>query len=101
MNALNRVLVATSVGALMTPILYFYAGFADGVSHNSDMMRMFFPYGMAIETDTNWKTVGTLLIFTQFSLYAVLLTMVRPKRWKVVALALIVLIHAAAVAGLR
>jgi hypothetical protein len=98
-SRMNRVLVAVAVGALATPILLFYAGFGDALSHRGDMIVTFFPYAAAMSSRSG--TAEVILTYLQLPLYAFLLTVVRPTIWKLVVLVLIILVHVAAVAGLH
>ena len=96
---MNQVLVAVAVAALATPVLLFYAGFGDSMSHRGDMIVTFFPYAAAVQSRS--ETAELLLTYLQFPLYAFLLTVVRPKHWKLLVLVLIILVHFAAVSGQR
>ena len=98
-SRMNRILVAVAIGALATPLLLYYAAFGDSMSHRSDMIIAFFPYAAAVSNRSS--TAEVLLTYLQLPLYAVLLTVVRPKLWKVVVLVLILLAHAAVASGLQ
>ena len=98
-SRMNRVLVAVAVGALATPVLLFYAGFGDAVSHRGDMIVTFFPYAAAVRSRSG--TAEVLLTYLQLPLYASLLTVVRPKFWKLVVLVLIIVVHVAAAVGVQ
>ena len=41
----------------------------------------------------SWDSLGLLIALLQFPLYAVIITVVKGMRWKVVALVLVVVIH--------
>ncbi|HSE24855.1 MAG TPA: hypothetical protein VLB68_24550 [Pyrinomonadaceae bacterium] len=89
------VLIVSLIGStVMGVVLLFLAAMGDGMSHNSRSMYTLFPYGTILSMRTSWENLGTVLLFIQFPLYALILNLVRPLGWKAIALVLIIAIHA-------
>jgi hypothetical protein len=81
------------VSAVLGFVLMVLAAMGDGMSHNSKSMYTLFPYGTIVSMRTSWENLGTVLLFIQFPLYALIVNLVRPLRWKAIALVLIIAIH--------
>ena len=86
-------IVSLIVSAVIGVALIVLAAMGDGMSHNSRSMYTLFPYGTIVSIRTPWNTLGTVLLFIQFPLYALILNLVRPLGWKAIALVLIIAIH--------
>jgi len=86
-------IVSLVVSAVMGVVLIVLAAMGDGMSHNSKSMYTLFPYGTIVSMRTPWSTLGTVLLFIQFPIYALILNLVRPLGWKAFALVLIIAIH--------
>jgi hypothetical protein len=86
-------IVSLIVSAVLGFVLMVLAAMGDGMSHNSKSMYTLFPYGTIVSMRTSWENLGTVLLFIQFPLYALIVNLVRPLRWKAIALVLIIAIH--------
>ena len=95
-------IVSLIVSAILGVVLIVLAAMFDGMSHSSKSMYTLFPYGTSVVMRTRWSSIGLVLLVIQFPLYALILNLVRPLRWKALALVLIVAIHVLAVVlGMR
>ena len=90
-------IVSLIVSAILSVVLIVLAAMFDGMSHSSKSMYTLFPYGTSVVMRTPWSSIGMILLVIQFPLYALILNLVRPLRWKAVALVLIIAIHVLAV----
>lgn len=90
-------IISLIVSAILGVVLIVLAAMSDGMTHSSKSMYTLFPYGTSVTMRTSWSSIGTLLLLIQFPLYALILNLVRPLRWKAVALVLIIAIHVLAV----
>ena len=99
---MNRIFVALIISVVSTGILFIMAAMSGGVCHCMDAMFNLFPYGTIIEMRTSWNDTGLLLTFVQFPIYTILVLITPTKRWKVVVVIVLLVIHVVfAVWGLR
>jgi hypothetical protein len=92
------ILILSLIGsAIVGVVLIVLAAMSDGMTHSSRSMYTLFPFGTSVVLLTRWTSTGLVLLVIQFPLYALILNLVRPLRWKAVALVLIIAIHVVAV----
>jgi hypothetical protein len=97
-----RIFVPLILSVVATAILFVLAAMSDGMCHCMNSMFTLFPYGTTLVMRTSWENTGLLLTFVQFPLYTTLLLVVPGKRWKILVLVLLLMVHAmAAVFALR
>ena len=96
---LLSLLIALSISVVTTVVLFFAAGFAGGACHCMTPVSVLFPYGTFIGMRTSWENAGLFATIFQFPLYAIIVAIVGRWRWKLLALALILVVHSVAAIG--
>lgn len=96
---LLSLLIALSISVVMTVVLFFTAGFAGGACHCMTPVSVLFPFGTFIGMRTSWENTGLVATIFQFPLYAIIVAIVSGWRWKLLALALILVVHSVAAIG--
>jgi hypothetical protein len=101
-NRLPILVISLVASAVIGVALAVLAAMSDGMTHSSRAMYKLFPYGTSLVMRTSWQYTELFLLLFEFPVYALILNLVRPLRWKVVALVLIIAFHVGAVVlGMR
>ncbi len=93
---MKRLLIAILIGVALSVIFFVLAVFSDGACHCVKPTIVFFPYG-GIALSRSRESISLPLIALQFPIYSVVIAKVRGAGWRVVALLILLIFHAAAV----
>jgi hypothetical protein len=92
---MKTLLIGILIGVVLSVFFFVLAALSDGACHCVKPTIIFFPYA-GIALACSWESVSLPLIALQFPIYSVVMAKVRGGRWKVLALLILLVFHAAA-----
>ena len=92
---MKRILLAIVIGIVLTVVFFALAGFSDGACHCVKPTIVFFPYA-GIALSRSWESISLPLIALQFLIYSVVIARLKGAGWRVLALLILLILHAAA-----
>lgn len=92
-------LIALPTSVLVTVILFFAAAFAGGACHCMTPASVLFPYATFVVMRTSWETTGLVATIFQFPLYATIVAISGTSRRRLLASAVILVVHTIAAVG--
>lgn len=95
-KVVKRILIPILVGILLFVVAIVLGGFAGGACHCDSPELVFFPYPRILESAFSLVTLGEILIFAQYPLYAITIANVRDSDWKWFAVAILLVLHVVA-----
>jgi hypothetical protein len=91
-----RILIPLLVGILLFIVAAFLGGFAGGACHCDSPELVFFPYSRILENAFSLVTLGGIVIFAQYPLYAITIANVRDDAWRWFTVMILLVLHVAA-----
>src|SRR6266705_1505437 len=92
-------LIALPISAVITVVLFLASAFAGGVCHCETLISILFPYGTFITMRTSWEATGLYATILQFPFYAIIIAVVNGWRRRLLASAVILIVHSIAAVG--
>ena len=83
----------------MTVLLFLASAFYGGVCHCETLISVLFPFGVIISNRTSESSIGLLAIGLQFTIYAIVIAIFNGWRRRLLASALILIVHSVAAVG--
>jgi hypothetical protein len=96
---LLSLVIALPISIVVTMFLFLASAFYGGACHCETLSNILFPFGSFIIMRTSWEATGFRATLLQFPLYAIVIAVVNGWRKRLVASAVILIVHSIAAVG--